>query len=123
MSPLSISELEQLLATMKLMLEAANERDWAALAQLDDQRRVLVGYPSDRTGKVLPEQAQHRAVIPPDSSQNEAQRSELIEQISTLDKQILGCTELAKDQLLTQNREMSAQIKAKAGYAQASLLN
>ena len=123
MTSVSESELNDLLAIMQHMLCAADQGDWQALEELDSSRRAIlslgIAQNSDAKGVQLPvHPTTHKEAPAEDIS-----RTMLIKEIMALDEKIIESAIDTKNTLLHKNREMTAQVKAKAVYAQTSLMS
>lgn len=129
MPPLDIHELERLIAIMRKMHQEAEKADWQALARLDDERRALIQYDVAKRSLSDEPLLATLSFSNPGNAQNadklvhsrkDEQYELMIAEIRKLDRQIISGVQAAREALLVQNRDLSAQVKAKQLYAQTS---
>ena len=139
MEPLNTTELQQLMNIMHEMMQAVSDANWPALTRLDSERRALLKYDpafdvsvSDRqtTDTSNASQAVHNvqedtmgdSVQIGTHSSDGKSRKELIQKIRMLDEKIIHTMLAARQKLLAENRELSAQVNAKSCYAKTGLM-
>lgn len=99
---LTIAQLVKVHTLMLSMLDEAVNANWQELNRLDSERRVLLDENSSST---LTEQ-----------SKPGADYEDWCQKILTLDTQINETVQAARQQLIKENRELTAQMNAKKGY-------
>ena len=114
MDLMSKSELELLIGIMKKMEHAAIQENWQELSRLDNSRRELLQYNSGI------EQCKAGSVACKSHTATESRYAELVTEILHLDKLIMKTASNARSKLLAENRDLSAQVNAKANYALTS---
>ena len=129
MAALDTIELERLIVLMHEMLGAASNANWQALTRLDIERRALLKYEpaasvSDASGEFAgvhpPNNGTRQGTVLAQGAQVDTLRESLVAEIRTLDEQIISTVQAERQKLLVENRELSAQVKAKNRYAQTS---
>ncbi len=113
---ISTASLQSLHVLMTRMSTAIANSDWDELMSLDRERRETLErfIASKSTGH---ENLQSDLSESTDSS---SERQQLSSQIIELDKEMLQTLKHARQQLIKENHENSAQHNAAASYAQAS---
>lgn len=129
MQPLNLQELERLLEIMRDMHDISISDNWQELARLDSERRALLRF--DATVEVSDHLHQDQSTLIPkplapaepvdtDLPVELSHRDSLIQEILSLDAQILEVVQSKRQRLLDENRGLSAQLKAKQLYAKTS---
>ncbi len=123
MLALGNTELSDLIALMHAMNELAKAGDWQKLERLDKERRALLQYEPATDYSTAQDASLSEAAVDREPTANDSpERKAMIEQIKTLDKQILSSAQQARQKLLDENHELSERVKAKNLYAQTSLI-
>lgn len=99
---LTIAQLVKVHTLMLSMLEEAVNANWQELNRLDSERRVLL---ENKNNNPLAEQ-----------SKSGADYEDWCQKILALDTQINDTVLAARQQLIKENRELTAQMNAKKGY-------
>ena len=125
MSELSNTELVELFSLMQRMLKATEAAEWDELSRLDGERRTLLALPPQHGNHTTQRvQSAANSVQPSCDTDGKVKstsdRADLIEKITMLDQSILDVTRDARRKLLSENRDLSAQVKARNLYAQTS---
>lgn len=111
----STTSLQSLYELMTRMSTAIENSDWETLMTLDHERRDIIKNAIALRSTC--NDHQHNDLSQDITSK--AERNSLSAQIIELDEKILQSIKQARQQLMKENHENSAQQKAAAGYAQA----
>ena len=116
---LTTNELDALPELMQLMLHEAESGNWQALDELDSKRRLLIGQTDNANFSIQNQSIQS----PTAKAQTSLSYHSKCDEILKLDAKITNSVVLAKQQLVSENRNMRNQIDAKKGYAQTASMN
>jgi|GEM_PF-6518655 len=143
MGPLTRCELEKIKAIMHEMLRYAQESNWHELNRADAERLAILtnsteqsstneisnipdfnsdyksGYNSDYNSDSGTSHTT-RAPLALTTNSLSSVNSALIDEITQLDSLIIETAQNSRNTLIKQNRELSAQVKAKQIYAKTS---
>ena len=110
MNALSQSQLQSLITIMREMERAATEKNWHELSRLDDYRRELIEYDAGE------EVGAGESSVQTSNTRDKFMRADLVNEIVKLDALIIESALKARHKLLAENRDLSAQVNAKARY-------
>ena len=110
MNVLSQSELQRLITIMRKMERAAIEKNWQELSRLDDLRRELIEYDAAK------EVSAGESSVQKSNMAENTMHTDLVNEIVQLDALIIESVLNARHKLLAENRDLSAQVNAKARY-------
>lgn len=139
MVPLTRCELEKIKAIMHEMLRYAQESNWHELNRADAERLAILTNSTEQssTNEIsnIPDfNSDYNSDYNSDSGTSHTTRaplalttnslssvnSALIDEITQLDSLIIETAQNSRNTLIKQNRELSAQVKAKQIYAKTS---
>lgn len=139
MVPLTRCELEKIKAIMHEMLRYAQESNWHELNRADAERLAILTNSTEQssTNEIsnIPDfNSDYKSGYNSDSGTSHTTRaplalttnslssvnSALIDEITQLDSLIIETAQNSRNTLIKQNRELSAQVKAKQIYAKTS---
>ena len=121
MEPVTINQMQELLSIMNKMKVMASEHEWEELSRLDGERRAVLKYDSRQKTQLSEEFVGDD--IGMEKAGDAVIRAELKKKILNLDNEIVTCLQADRDKLLSENRGLSAQVKAKSIYAQTNSMN
>ena len=120
-SPLTIEQMQEVLSIMMQMKQMAISHNWQELSRLDSERLALLQRENYKIPTHMKDIGQTGSPSSsPILSENDSTRIELKNRILALDKEILKSLQADRAKLLSENRGLNAQLKAKSVYSQTT---